>query len=210
MKFCSARSRIYSKLSQTSLMSQPRASRSPNRSLPSALETIQRYRLEYATEPIVYDCFDGQEAMLRSNAWHVQPEHSMGAVVKHGGRGPLSVGQAAAEAAGEAGRRPAMPVVQRERLKSRDGARSTAGVLPSRAAAKGAPSNVYRRSARCLRALAATPKPARALGPSRIALTGASPSVSCRASSVYVPLMWGSLSPGCAPEVALQCRAWSM
>ena len=141
---------------------------SPNRSLPSALETIQRYRLEYATEPIVYDCFDGQEAMLRSNAWHVQPEHSMGAVVKHGGRGPLSVGQAAAEAASEAGRRPAMPVVQRERLKSRDGARSTAGVLPSRAAAKGAPSNVYRRSARCLRALAATPKPARALGPSCI------------------------------------------
>ena len=70
--------------------------------------------------------------MLRSNAWHVQPEHSMGAVVKHGGRGPLSVGQAAAEAASEAGRRPAMPVVQRERLKSHDGARSTAGVLLSR------------------------------------------------------------------------------
>ena len=110
--------------------------------------------------------------MLRSNAWHVQPEHSMGAVVKHSGRGPFSVGQAAAEAASEAGRRPAMPVVQRERLKSHDGARSTAGVLPSRAAAKGAPSNVYRRSARCLRALAATTKPARALGPSCIALTG--------------------------------------
>ena len=69
---------------------------------------------------------------------------------------------------------------------------------------------IYRRSARCLRALAATPKPARALGPSCIALTGASPCVSCRASSVYVPLMWGSLSPGCAPEVALQRRAWSM
>ena len=153
---------------------------------------------------------DGQEAMARVDCSQVQPEHSSCAVVEHGGRGPSSAGLDAAEAAGEAARRPHMPVVRRDELKSCEGARRTAGVLPSRAAAKGAPSNVYRRSARCLRALAATPKPARALGPSCIALTGASPSVSCRASSVYVPLMWGSLSPGCAPEVALQCRAWSM
>ena len=125
---------------------------------------------------------DGQEAMVRVNCWQVQPEHSSGAVVKHGSRGASSAGLAAAEAAGEAARRLHVPVVRPGQLKSWDGARRTAGVLPSRAAAKGAPSNVYRRSARCLRALAATPKPARALGPSCIALTGASPSVSCRAS----------------------------
>ena len=191
-------------------MSQPRASSHPiARSRPlwrlySAIGWSTRPNRSYTTVLTARRrcCAATPGTCSRSTPWALWSSN--------GGRGPLSVGQAAAEAAGEAGRRPAMPVVQRERLKSHDGARSTAGVLPSRAAAKGAPSNVYRRSARCLRALAATPKPARALGPSRIALTGASPSVSCRASSVYVPLMWGSLSPGCAPEVALQCRAWSM
>ena len=46
---------------------------------------------------------DGQEAMVRVNCWQVQPEHSSGAVVKHGSRGASSAGLAAAEAAGEAG-----------------------------------------------------------------------------------------------------------
>ena len=83
---------------------------------------------------------DGQEAMARVDCSQVQPEHSSCAVVEHGGRGPSSAGLDAAEAAGEAARRPHMPVVWRERLKSCEGARRTAGVLPSQAAAKGAPS----------------------------------------------------------------------
>ena len=77
---------------------------------------------------------------MRRSSCHVQPQHSSGAVVEHGGRGPSSAGLDAAEAAGEAARRPHMPVVRRERLKSCEGARRTAGVLPSQAAAKGAPS----------------------------------------------------------------------
>ena len=83
---------------------------------------------------------DGQEAMVRRSSRHVQPQHSLGAVVEHGGRGASTAAQAAAEAACEAGRRPVVPVVRQERLQSFDSARRTAGVLPSQAAAKGAPS----------------------------------------------------------------------
>ena len=115
---------------------------------------------------------DGQEAMARVDCSQVQPEHSSCAVVEHGGRGPSSAGLAAAAAAGEAARRPHMPVVWRERLKSCEGARRTAGVLLSRAGAEQATADVRRRFVRCRHALAATPKLARALGPSCIALTG--------------------------------------
>ena len=115
---------------------------------------------------------DGQEAMARVDCSQVQPEHSSCAVVEHGGRGPSSAGLDAAEAAGEAARRPHMPVVRRERLKSCEGARRTAGVLLSRAGAEQATADVRRRFVRCRHALAATPKLARALGPSCIALTG--------------------------------------
>ena len=76
------------------------------------------------------DRTDGQEAMVRRSSCHVQPQHSSGAVVEHGGRGPSSAGLDAAEAAGEEARRPHMPVVRRERLQSFDSARRTAGVLP--------------------------------------------------------------------------------
>ena len=73
---------------------------------------------------------DGQEAMVRRSSRHVQPQHSLGAVVEHGGRGASTAAQAAAEAACEAGRRPVVPVVRQERLQSFDSARRTAGVLP--------------------------------------------------------------------------------
>ena len=118
------------------------------------------------------DRTDGQEAMVRRSSCHVQPQHSSGAVVEHGGRGPSSAGLDAAEAAGEAARRPHMPVVRRERLQSFDSARRTAGVLPSRAGAERAPADVRCRFVRCRRALVATPKLARAPGPSFITLSG--------------------------------------
>ena len=109
---------------------------------------------------------------MRRSSCHVQPQHSTGAVVEHGGRGASTAAQAAAEAAYEAGRRPGMPVVQQERLQSFDSARRTAGVLLSRAGAEQATADVRRRFVRCRRALAATPKLARAPGPSCITLTG--------------------------------------
>ena len=118
------------------------------------------------------DRTDGQEAMVRRSSCHVQPQHSTGAVVEHGGRGASTAAQAAAEAAYEAGRRPGMPVVQQERLQSFDSARRTARVLPSLAGAERAPADVRCRFVRCRRALAATPKLARALGPSCITLSG--------------------------------------
>ena len=118
------------------------------------------------------DRTDGQEAMVRRSSCHVQPQHSLGAAVEHGGRGASPADQAAAEAACEAGRRPVVPVVRQERLKSSDSARRTAGVLPSRAGAERAPADVRRRFVRCRRALAATPKVARAPGPSCITLSG--------------------------------------
>ena len=69
------------------------------------------------------DRTDGQEAMVRRSSCHVQPQHSLGAAVEHGGRGASPADQAAAEAACEAGRRPVVPVVRQERLKSPDSAR---------------------------------------------------------------------------------------
>ena len=118
------------------------------------------------------DRTDGQEAMVRRSSCHVQPQHSSCAVVEHGGQGPSSAGLAAAEAAGEAARRPHMPVVRRERLQSFDSARRTAGVLPSRPGAERAPADVRRRFVRCRRALSATPKLVWAPGPSCITLSG--------------------------------------
>ena len=118
------------------------------------------------------DRTDGQEAMVRRSSCHVQPQHSSGAVVEHGGRGASTAAQAAAEAACEAGRRPVVPVVRQERLKSSDSARRTAGVLPSLAGTERAPADVRRRFVRCRRALSATPKVVRALGPSCITLSG--------------------------------------
>ena len=85
--------------------------------------------------------------------------------------GASTAAQAAAEAACEAGRRPVVPVVRQERLKSSDSARRTAGVLPSLAGTERAPADVRRRFVRCRRALAATPKLARAPGPSCITLS---------------------------------------
>ena len=118
------------------------------------------------------DRTDGQEAMVRRSSCHVQPQHSSGAAVEHGGRGASPAAQAAAEAACEAGRRPVVPVVRQERLKSPDSARRTAGVLPSLAGAERAPADVRRRFVRCRRALSATPKLVWAPGPSCITLSG--------------------------------------
>ena len=86
--------------------------------------------------------------------------------------GASTAAQAAAEAACEAGRGPVVPVVRQERLKSFDSARRTAGVLLSRAGAEQATADVRRRFVRCRPALAATPKLARAPGPSCITLSG--------------------------------------
>ena len=115
---------------------------------------------------------DGQEAMARVDCSQVQPEHSSCAVVEHGGRGPSSAGLDAAEAAGEAARRPHMPVVRRERLQSFDSARRTAGVLPCGRVLNEPPADVRRRFVRCRRDLAAIAKLVRAPGPSCITLSG--------------------------------------
>ena len=130
------------------------------------LQPVLRGRLVGTVRP------DGQEAMTRVSSVQAQPQHSSGAVVEHGGRGASSAGLDAAEAAGEAARRPHMPVVRRDELKSCEGARRTAGVLLSRAGAEQATADVRRRFVRCRPALAATPKLARAPGPSCITLTG--------------------------------------